>query len=73
MEQRLSVITIGADDLSAMNAFYTNVLGWKPEAENKEIVFFKMNGFMFSLFGRKQLAKNLGISYEASGFHSFIL
>ncbi|MEO7046061.1 MAG: VOC family protein [Ferruginibacter sp.] len=73
MQQRLSVITIGASNLTAMKDFYINTLGWKPVAENKDIVFFNLNGFMFSLFGRKQLAENLGVSEEGSGFRAFNL
>lgn len=70
MEQRLSVITIGANDLTVMRKFYEENLGWKPVAENKDIVFYKMNGFLFSIGKRKELAGFIGISPEGSGFRS---
>jgi predicted enzyme related to lactoylglutathione lyase len=45
-------------------------LGWKPVAENKDIVFYKMNGFLFSIGKRKELANFIGIPSEGSGFRS---
>lgn len=68
MEQRLSVLTIGADNLPAMKAFYENTFGWKPVAENRDVIFYKMNGFLFSLCKRKPLANFIGISPEGTGF-----
>lgn len=48
MQQRMSVLTIGADNLSAMKNFYEQTLGWQPVVQNKDIVFFKLNGFLLS-------------------------
>jgi catechol 2,3-dioxygenase-like lactoylglutathione lyase family enzyme len=73
MEQRLSIITIGADNLPAMKAFYMEKFGWKPVAENKDILFFKLNGILFGLFGRKDMAKFNGASPEGSGFRPYNL
>lgn len=49
MEQRISVLTIGAEDLNAMKTFYEQTLGWIPVAQNKDIVFYKLNGFLLSV------------------------
>ena len=68
MEQRISVLTIGAYDLAAMRNFYEEILGWKPVAVNQDIVFYKMNGFLFSIGKRNELASFIGISPEGSGF-----
>lgn len=68
MDQRLSVITIGADDLPAMRNFYEGTFGWKPVAANNDIVFYRMNGFLFSLCRRKPLAEFIGISPDGNGF-----
>ena len=68
MEQRMSVLTIGANDLSGMKKFYEEKLGWKPVAENNDIVFYKMNGFLFSIGKREELAKFIGINSDGSGF-----
>ena len=73
MDQRLSIITIGADSLPAMRAFYIEKFGWEPVAENKDILFFKLNGFLFGLYGRKDMAKFVGASPEGSGFRPYNL
>jgi len=73
MEQRLSVITLGVDNLAAQKEFYKSKLGWRAVAENKDIVFFKLNGFLFSLFDRKQLAESSGVEAAGSGFRSFTI
>ena len=70
MEQRISVLTIGADDLTAMRNFYEKKLGWTPIAENKDIVFYKMNGFLFSIGKRQELANFIGVNPQGSGFRS---
>lgn len=36
-------------------------------------MFFKLNGFLFSLFNRKQLAEGTGVSPEGSGFRAMTL
>jgi len=68
MEQRISVLSIGADDLTAMRNFYEETLEWKPVAENKDIVFYKMNGFLFSIGKRKDLANFIGVNPDGIGF-----
>lgn len=73
MEQRLSVITIGADDLSVMKQFYGDTLGWKPVAENEDIVLFQMNGFLLSICGKKSLADFIGIGSAGDGFRRFTI
>lgn len=73
MEQRLSIITLGADDLRAMRNFYVDKFGWTPVAENPDIVFFKLNGLLLGLYGRKELAEFGGTTPEGSGFRSFVL
>ncbi len=70
MEQRISVLTIGANNLLAMRKFYEEVLGWKRLTGNMDIVFYEMNGFLFSIGKRKELANFIGIPPEGSGFRS---
>src|SRR5579863_8537796 len=73
MRQRLSIITIGVDSLQAMRNFYVEKFGWKPVAENHEIVFFKLNGFLFGLYPAKKLADFANTSPEKTGFRPFTL
>jgi uncharacterized protein len=70
MEQRISVLTIGANDLDAMKKFYGQTLGWTVVAENKDIVFYKLNGFLLSICDRKMLADFIGVDPNGQGFRS---
>ncbi|MCF6406397.1 VOC family protein [Chitinophaga filiformis] len=70
MEQRLSILTIGVKDLSAVRTFYEQKFGWTPEAVNKDIVFYKINGSLISFFPAKALAEDAKVPYtEGSSGH----
>lgn len=56
MDQRISIITLGVNDLAISKNFYADGLGWKPAFENKEIIFFQAGGTVFALFLRNELA-----------------
>ncbi len=73
MNQRLSVITLAAEDLPAMRNFYIEKFNWQPVAENKDIVFFKLNGLLLGLYGRKNMAAFNNTSPQGSGFRPFNL
>lgn len=65
MEQRISLVTLGVDDVALSRAFY-EALGWKVGVESgSEIAFFQLGPMVFSLWGRKQLAEESGV--EDSG------
>ena len=46
MQQQISVITLGIADLARSRRFYVEGFGWTPVFENREIVFYQMNGFV---------------------------
>lgn len=73
MEQRMSIITLGADNLQELKKFYVEKFRWKVEAEAKDIVFFKLNGLLLGLYGRKDLAAFAGNQTVGSGFRSVVL
>lgn len=73
MQQQLSFITIGVKDLDVMKNWYNYVFGWEPMKHDGNIVFYKMNGLIFALFPFEELAKDIGISPEGSGFKKFTL
>lgn len=73
MDQRISVLTIGADDLNAMKTFYGDVLGWETAAENKDIVFYKLNGLLFSICEKKMLADFIGVDHNGQGFRPVVI
>ena len=68
MQQRLSFLTIGVNDLEQMKNFYIEKFGWQPMKDNDGIVFFKLNGFILGLFPANELAEDIGISQDGSGF-----
>jgi len=61
MEQRLSVITICVENLAQSREFYTE-LGWQPagDTEKDGVVFFQLNGVVFSLYPHKSFEKEIG-------------
>ncbi len=72
MEQRLTFITLGAKDMNALKQFYIEKFGWTP-IKTDGIVFFKMNGFILSIFPADELAKDADVSKEGNGFKKFTL
>ena len=61
MEQRLSIVTLGVDDLQRARAFY-EALGWRVASEElaDSIVCFTLNGIGFALYPRKKLIEDIG-------------
>lgn len=58
-EHRLSIITLGVKDRSAMTAFYEDVIGFKnigPEG----MTMFDMGGFVLGLWEEDKLAEDAG-------------
>lgn len=74
MEQRLTLITIGAEDVQQLTSFYVDVFNWSPlPNSNEEITFFQLNGFQLGIFGREALAEDAQVSAEGGGFKGFSL
>lgn len=59
MQQQISVITLGIDDMAESRRFYTQGFGWKPAFENEEIVFYQMNGLVLGTFLRPALEADM--------------
>ncbi len=70
MEQRLSMITVGVDDLERAQAVYEHVVGWKAAPGPPEIAFFDLGGVAFSLYPHHALAKDMDAAAEDSGDYS---
>jgi predicted lactoylglutathione lyase len=69
MDQRLSLLTLGVDDVARARAFYER-LGWKPaNPDNEDIAMFQCGGMIVGLWGRAQLAQDscLPLSDGGSG------
>lgn len=72
MEQRVSLITLGVDDLAAARRFYES-LGWACK-EVEETVFVQAGGSAIVLWAREKLAADAGIEdTRADGFGGIAL
>jgi predicted lactoylglutathione lyase len=72
MDQRISLITLGVDDLKRSRAFY-EALGWSGQ-EVQETVFFQTGGLAVVLWGREKLAADCGLQpRDAGGFDGIAL
>jgi uncharacterized protein len=59
MEQRISLVTLGVDDIARAKAFYEG-LGWRGQ-EVQETVFLQAGGMALVLWGRDKLARDCGL------------
>lgn len=68
MEQRLSIVTLGVDDLARARRFY-EALGWRIATEEgaEAIVAFNLNGLALALYPRRKLAEDAGVPFAAGG------
>jgi predicted lactoylglutathione lyase len=61
MEQRVSLITLGARDLARARGFY-EALGWQTRAApDDDVVFFQAGGTIVALWARDRLAEDSGV------------
>lgn len=65
MEQRVSLITLGVDDLVRARRFYEQ-LGWRGQ-EADGTVFFQAGGQVIVLWGRDALAADAGVPDDGRG------
>jgi predicted lactoylglutathione lyase len=72
MDQRVSVITLGVEDVGRARAFY-EALGWKLTFTDDDIVMFQAGPMILSLWGRDQLAEDSGVTAPPSGWGGFTL
>ena len=63
MDQRLSLVTLGVNDLDRARDFYV-ALGWEPGPSPEHIVFFQTGGMVVALWERSALAVDSGIEIE---------
>ncbi|URM92259.1 VOC family protein [Streptomyces sp. MRC013] len=61
MEQRLSLVTLGVEDVGASRRFYSRGLGWEPLLDMEEIVFYQVgSGLALALFPLAELGADTG-------------
>lgn len=73
MDQRVSLITLGVDDLARARSFYER-LGWEGQ-EVEETVFFQAGGSVLVLWSREKLAADCGLdpNRQQAGFEGIAL
>jgi catechol 2,3-dioxygenase-like lactoylglutathione lyase family enzyme len=57
MDQRVSLITLGTDDIGRARAFY-EALGWSGTSPDGEVVFYQAVGMIVALWSREKLAED---------------
>lgn len=69
MDQRLSLITLGVEDLPKSVEFY-EALGWEVgnDWKTQDVAFFQAGGMGFALWSREELAKDSGIKKDNGGW-----
>lgn len=73
MKPRISMITLGVDDLSRSIKFYEQGLGLPRMESPPEVAFFTLNGTWLGLYGREALAQDAAVSAGPGGFAGFSL
>jgi uncharacterized glyoxalase superfamily protein PhnB len=66
---RLTVVTLGVQDLARARAFYCDGLGYRASSRsNESIVFMDAGGVVLALYRKKLLADDANLPSEGSGF-----
>ncbi len=73
MEPRISIITLGVEDLERSVRFYREGLGLPRRDGPSDIAFFTTSGTWLALFPRESLAKDAEVTPNGSGFRGFTL
>jgi predicted lactoylglutathione lyase len=74
MEQRMTIICLGVENLNVSADFYENKFGWiRSNTSNDQIVFFQLNGIQLSLYPREKLAEDAIVKAAGKGFKGFTL
>jgi len=71
VQQQMSVVTLGIDDVARSRRFYVEGFGWTPVFETDEIIFYQMNGFVLGTWLRSPMAEDSARS--AAGSSGFAL
>jgi predicted lactoylglutathione lyase len=73
VEQRISLVTLGVENLERSRQFYER-LGWRRSMPGAVgIVFFQTGGMALALYPRSDLAKDANVPAEGHGFSGIAL
>ncbi len=68
MEPRISIVTLGVEDLDRAVRFYQEMGLKRNEKITEGVAFFQMGGVILALWPRAELAKDAGVEDSKSGF-----
>jgi len=73
VQPRISMITLGVQDLERSVRFYRDGLGFPQLESTPEVAFFTLNGSWLGLYGHDALAGDATVSAAGSGFRGVAL
>lgn len=73
MDARISLITLGVEDLDRSIEFYRDGLGLPLRDDASGIAFFTTSGTWLTLYPREKLAEDAQVEASGSGFRGFSL
>ena len=78
MEQRITYITLGVNDLNTSIDFYENKFGWKRSAQGSDdLIVFELRGLYLALYPKNALAHDAamdaGVDAGGQGFRGFTI
>lgn len=73
LDPRISLITLGVEDVARATAFYEQ-LGWKKSSASQDAVtFIRLKGTVLGLFSRQSLAEDAHVENTPKGFSGVTL
>jgi uncharacterized protein len=75
MEPRISMVTLGVNELQKAFDFYSKIVGFPSEKgiEGDAVAFFNLHNVLFSLYPRDKLAEDALVPNDGSGFSGMTL
>ena len=73
MEPRISIVTLGVEDLARAVRFYEAMGLRRHGGITDNVAFFQMGGSILALWPRDELAKDAGITDDGRGFRAAAL
>jgi catechol 2,3-dioxygenase-like lactoylglutathione lyase family enzyme len=75
VKPKISMITLGVENLARSLSFYRDGLGFEPHnyKEGDACVMFRLEGTWLALYSRESLAEDARVAPQGSGFPGFTL
>lgn len=73
MQLRLSLVTLGVDDVASSQRFYEAMGLTASSASQAEVAFFQLGNVVLGLFGRADLAQDANVADGPPGFSGVAL